>query len=410
MKMAVMLLIAAFLVEAAPAFAVEETDMAEQPAAAHKHLAGLTRAPGGAVFLNGEAFRGIGMQYHDCFSRRLINHKDTSYREGFRELASYGVPFVRFQACGFYASEMRQYLDDKDAYFAIMDDVVATAKENGVGLMPSLFWWLACVPDLVGEPVNQWGNPESKTRAFMREYTTEMVTRYKDSPAIYAWEFGNEYNLAMDLPNAMDVLPAIVPHLGTPESRSEKDVLTFDMVHGAFVEFAETVRRYDPNRLISTGNAVSRPSSHHQRIEGTWAPDSKEEFLQHLIDVNPDPMDTISVHVYPGMLEEGYFGKERVTYEELMYLCMKAAEKSGKVLFLGEFGAPDNVEGGRELARIENRKLFEAILATGVPLSSYWVYDFSHQDHFINVTSTNHRSYVLDMVKKANQTLRAAGN
>ena len=69
-----------------------------------------------------------------------------------------------------------------------------------MSIVPSFFWHTACLPDLVGEPRNQWGNPDSKTIAFMRQYTRDVVSRYANSPAIWIWEFGNEYDLAADCP------------------------------------------------------------------------------------------------------------------------------------------------------------------------------------------------------------------
>ena len=44
----------------------------------------------------------------------------------------------------------------------------------------------------------------------MRTYIREVVSRYVNSPAIWGWEFGNEYNLPADLPNAADHRPPIV--------------------------------------------------------------------------------------------------------------------------------------------------------------------------------------------------------
>jgi hypothetical protein len=40
----------------------------------------------------------------------------------------------------------------------------------------SLFWYYACVPDLVGEPMDQWGNPESKVHAWMSAVTSKCTT------------------------------------------------------------------------------------------------------------------------------------------------------------------------------------------------------------------------------------------
>ena len=65
--------------------------------------------------------------------------------------------------------------------------VVRVAEKHQLGLIPSLFWHQATVSDLVNEPLDQWGNPSSRTIEFMRGYTREVVTRLKDSPAIWAW-------------------------------------------------------------------------------------------------------------------------------------------------------------------------------------------------------------------------------
>jgi endo-1,4-beta-mannosidase len=35
----------------------------------------------------------------------------------------------------------------------------------------------------------------------MRAYVRDVVERYKDSPAVWGWEFGNEYNIPTDLPD-----------------------------------------------------------------------------------------------------------------------------------------------------------------------------------------------------------------
>jgi len=107
------------------------------------------------------------------------------------------------------------------------------------------------VPDLVGEPVNRWGDTNSLTHKFMREYTGQVVARYVSSPAIWGWEFGNEFNLVADLPNAAQHRPPVVPQLGTPATRSAEDELSHKMIRTAFHAFAEEVRRLDSRRITS---------------------------------------------------------------------------------------------------------------------------------------------------------------
>lgn len=380
---------------------------AEAVAAQPDRPLGLSVADDGTLLLEGRPFMGFGIQYHDCLRRRLRDPEDTSYREGFEELATYGIPFCRIMACGFWPVEMQLYLDDKDAYFAMLDDVVEAAGRANIGLIPSLFWYYACVPDLVGEPINKWGDPDSKTHAFMRRYVADVVTRYKDSPVIWAWEFGNEYNLPMDLPDREIGHAWTHPHLGTPAERTKDDVFRSEHLAVALRAFAEEVRRHDPDRMISTGHAIPRPAAHHLQTVGTWDRDTVEQFQQVLLDQNPDPFDAISMHVYPSVLSERYFGNEQASFEDVLRPALAAAKAAGKALFIGEFGAHDDERATREEARVHNELLFKALLELEVPLANYWVYDFTQQDSFINVTSTNHRSYVLDMLRDANETLRA---
>ena len=64
---------------------------------------------------------------------------------------------------------------------------------------PFTLWHLGTVAELMGEEPSRLGDPSSKSIGFIERYTTEMVQRYNNSPAIWGWEFGNEANLGVDL-------------------------------------------------------------------------------------------------------------------------------------------------------------------------------------------------------------------
>lgn len=374
-------------------------------ALAAKPFPGLTVSDEGALLKDGRPYRGMGMNYFNAFLRRLKDPEDTSYRPGFRALSEREIPFVRFAACGFWPVEWRLYREDKAAYLSMLDDVVRAAEETGIGLIPSLFWFSACVPDIVGESRGAWGDPESKTIAFMRQYIADVVPRYVNSPAIWAWEFGNEYDLAADLPNAATHRPYVHPRLGTPAERTEKDDMTTDMVVTAYREFAKAVRQDDPHRAITTGNSLPRPAAHHMLTEGSWTHDTREQFQQRLILTSPDPIDLVSVHVYPFDPEARFDGK--TTYEEILSLAMAACQKAGKALFVGEFGAADDGKhGGPEGPKHENRVLVDAIVNSGVPLAAIWVYDLEQQADTFSITPENDRAYLLELVADANKRMQ----
>jgi inosine-uridine nucleoside N-ribohydrolase len=341
----------------------------------------------GVLLKDGVPYRGVGVNYFDVFARTLREPNDTSYDEGFRVLAEHRIPFARFMCTGYWPAEMKLYRQDKERYFKLLDGVVRSAQKHGVGLIPSLFWYMPMVPDLVGEPCDQWGNPQSKTHEFMRTYVREVVTRYQDSPAIWGWEFGNEYNLDADLPNAKEHLPPIVPNLGTPPTRGDRDILTHEMIRTAFREFAKAVHTYDRTRIVCTGNSIPRPSAWHQMREGTWAKDSPGQFAEMLAGDNPDPVDTISVHIYADAVDR----------------FAEAARRIGKPLLVGEFGEPG--EGPQTKERFES--LLRRMEESEVPLAALWVFDYAGQKEW-SVRPDNPRSYQLQAIGEANARMSRA--
>jgi len=350
---------------------------------------GVTVDAGGRLVKDGRPLRAIGVNYFSAFLRTIKSADDRSYDAGFAALAEHKIPFARFAATGFWPADMKLYREDKAAYFQRMDAVVKSAGQHGVGLLPSLFWQLAMVPDLVGEPCDQWGNPASKTCEFMRTYTREVVTRYKDSPAIWGWEFGNEYNLAADLPNAALHRPQIVPRLGTPETRSTRDEITREVLRTALSEFAREVRRHDPYRFVTSGNSIPRDSAWHNWKERSWKADTPEQFAEMLAVENPDPINVISIHAYSEALEK-------------IPAAAEAAERLKKPLLIGEFQVHD---AASEAAEAAFRGVLERIEKSGAALAAVWVYDLAAQKKDFNVTATNARAWQLKAIAEANRRL-----
>ena len=351
---------------------------------------GVTVDPAGRLLQNGQPVRAIGVNYFSAFVRTLRGDKgsqNTSYADGFRTLDEYHVPFARFAATGFWPADMRLYQNDPEQYFRQLDAVVAAAERHGVGLIPSLFWHSSLVPDLVGESCNQWGNPQSKTHKFMRTYVRQVVTRYADSPAIWGWEFGNEYNLRADLPGGSKHWPPVAVRLGTPATRSDQDELTSDMLRIALVEFAREVRRHDPYRLITSGHSHLRAAAWHLSTERTWTADTPAQQLEMLALLHPDPIDVVSVHAYGDDVG-------RIAW------AAEAARKLGKPLLIGEFGVL-----GEETPEIRRQFLdvLDQVERSGAPLAAVWVFDLpAHEQKRGNITGHNARRYRLQAIAEAN--------
>lgn len=368
--------------------------------AAAEKIRGLTVGTDGVMLRDGKPYQAIGVNYVSAFSRTLSNPDDTSYIQGFKVLQQKSIPFVRMWAMGFWPSDNKLYLNNKPEFYRRMDKVVKAAGDADVGIVFSMFFNHSCVSDMVGEPINQWANPDSKTTAFMRTFVKEMITRYGKSKATWGWEFGNEMNLGADLPNASEHRPQIATEMGTPTSRSAEDEITHETMRSAFKLFGTEVRKYDKTRPIFTGNGFPRQSAFHQKTEKSWRSDTPHQYAIMFVDDNPDPINTLSGHFYSPCLDK--YGR-KMTVEEFMTESMAVSRKAGKPFVVGEFGTAD--QGTPELEKVFFQEIISAIEKTGVPLSMMWVYDFPWQDADCNVTATNSRSYRLDIISEANKRM-----
>ncbi|MDD5053130.1 MAG: cellulase family glycosylhydrolase [Sulfuricurvum sp.] len=368
----------------------------------------LTVSADGVFMRNGKPYQGIGVNYYDAFVRTIANTSNKTYNAGFKYLSDNKIPFIRFSANGFYPKALQLYQTNRTTYFALLDEFVKSAESYGIGLIPSLFFNLTAVPDLVGEHVNQWGNPNSKTIAFMRTYTSEMVSRYKDSPAIWGWEFGNEYNAFADyLDQSINFLPKVDTANGTPASRTLEDATTTDTFVSAMNEFAKTVKQYDPDRAIFSGNAFPAPNIYHRYVFKNWTQDSSTEYTALLRLQNPSVFGTLTIHPYP-YHEFTHFSDFKASLAQMIQESVRSSKELKKALFIGEFGAPETL--GATVAAQKFQDLLNAIIDNKVQLAALWVFDFSSQEGTDNVTPTNSRKYMLDAIIKANaQFLLSAG-
>lgn len=353
---------------------------------------GLSVDATGQLLLRGRPFRGIGVNYYDAFVRSLRDGPNRDVEPGFRDLAAHGIPFARFSAGGYWPVDWGLYQTNRTSHWARLDAVIRAAERTGLGLIPSLFWHHPTLSDLAGEPIDQWGQPSSATIAWMRAYTREVVTRFRTSPAIWAWEFGNEINLAADLPNADQHRPPTPPGLGTPAARSKRDELTHTAFRVALAEFAREVRRHDPHRLILSGNAFPRPTAWHQKNEHSWGRDSESQWSEMLRDDNPDPMRSVSGRLY--------------THNDLALLpwAAREARDARKPLVVGELGVPGTLTA-ESLRRFH--EWLDALETHQVPLAALWVFDFEGQRHDWNVSFVNDRAPLLQLIAERQRAWNA---
>jgi hypothetical protein len=361
-------------------------------------------APPGLIVDQGRLMRadkpyvGMGINYFRLYD--LADDEPTgAWRENLKRLKAKGIPFVRFRVNGFWP---KQWEKDVEAQGKVLDRIAKAAEEADIGLIPSLLWNWYVPGDLNGESINRIADGQSRSAVFVRDHVAATVRQLAKSPAVWGWEVGNEYNLAADLPNAKEHRPPVQPNLGTPETRGPADELTVELMIALHRLVATTVRSEDSRRALFTGNSSPRGSAWHNTAEKSWKQDDREQTAIVLKRDNPDPIDTLTVHLYASEHEKMFAWSDDT--HAIVAEMMTIAQQAKKPLFIGEFGYDDKGKGDLKEGM---ERLIGVIEQVQVPLSAVWNFDLPQQDKDWNITFDNKRALILDLIGAFNRKVGA---
>ena len=271
---------------------------------------GLHIEKNGTVTLNGEIFYGYGTNWHGGFTMALGGSTENRLSRFFEVLHEGKIPYIRVMMGVFYPNEVPQYVERSERYFERMDRFVKLAEKYQIGIIASLMWNKGAFYEYCGEDLTKLGDPNAEGTKLAIKYAQEVVTRYKDSPAIWAWEVGNEGNLGVDL----------WPEHG-PLHSSQMLCNYYDLIGNA-------IHQIDSYRMISGGDGCPRPNSHSLRNGHGWEyADDLEMTVDSLKYYNPGYLRAASMHVYE------YGDADR--FEMLLNACKELK----LACYVGEFGA-----------------------------------------------------------------------
>ncbi len=353
--------------------------------------------------LNGEEWYGMGVNYFSLLQSAVANNYDTSIvLEKLDMLANeYNVKAIRFSVMPFYWTGYNSYFNFYGKYIECFDKIVNKCEEVGIGLIPSFFWTTA-IQDYYDEgTIAGLLNADSQTRKFMTEFTTMIVNRYENSPAIFMWEYGNEYNLSSDHGGyATTELPSNSSRPGRTEAEDE---LKASRLNQVWTWWTTLIHEEDAHhRLIGSGDSMPRDAQYNLSANGNWTKDTLAQHKQIVETLNPAYMNAMSWHVYGPVtaMDEGNRDvagqrafaadgeipqSEIYTWEEYMnHMKNVLGAELGKSAYFGEcgLGNPSNETIGLPGDKYNYDQLADTCLAMGeaqlktkFPLTLYWNYD-----------------------------------
>ncbi len=340
----------------------------------------------GDIKHDGAEFKGYGVNYITAFSRKVKDSQNTSYEDGFKVLANKNIPFVRVFGGGFWVNDWDLYFADKDQYFEMFDAVMANAEENNVGVIMSVFWLWYTLPDLVSEHITDLDDTSSESYKFMEQYVREIYTRYKNCPAFWGWEMGNEYNLSAEYEAIASDSHGTEGHPTTRDPILDK--IDLALMRAISDNFVTAVRKVDKNRFISSGHAIRKSN-----IGGVTQYGAEPERWE-----DHEMFDVVSIHYYG-------WGNDK------LLAAVNSADSWNMPLFVGEFGVHENTDldwvhnGGYSSVQEAYTDEVNDMINDGITFACTWVFDYSSQEGVWNITIDNDRSYMLEVLSAANTAL-----
>lgn len=384
-----------------------------------EHL-GLYVAEDGTMMKDGKPYYGVGVNYYSLINGCRVSPRKydlTKALASLETLASYDVRVIRFNL-GFYSS--KEWFDFvqfnlETPHLEALDKIVEKCEQLGIGLIPSFAWNPAAISDAFNEPCNKaFARDDSNTMIWFLGFTKTVVSRYADSPAIFAWEYGNEQNLSSS------IISRYRPELSAPpqyfgddsrKKRTDDDYMTYETHQKVLELFAQAVHDADPyHRLIGSGDAAQRPYIWHWAREQEGR-DSLEQFEEMFDMTVPGYMTAYSVHEYAhsdsgtagkaGAALDGNHTFESVDFVDYFTKYLQQGARTKKAVYMGETGylamLPESRDwNGTDEAHsiLVTEAILEAAYETDFPLTLLWTYDdrtlYNAQNHTSYAGGTEH--------------------
>ena len=350
----------------------------------------------GVVKLNGAPFYAIGTNYYDLATRAFYDPMAPDFEKGVKTVKSYGIPVLRVRFSAWGNEGMSFFWNDRDTYWRVMDQAVTLCEKYQIGIVAVLCWTL-----------NPYVSPGETDGHFLKDHNSEgyrkmltymeaVVKRYRNSPAIWGWEIGNEYNLAADL----------------DKTNGTNYELTADILADHYKAITPRIATWDGyGRIINHGHSQNRQAAWNLYHNQSWTNDTEEQTAEMLKIYDTPEMSVTSIHVYQ---QKQIFGGQTVSLSAYLSKLVTICKEMGKPLYIGEY-CDDTINGislADWTAEVERASLarfaalHSAVTENDVQLAFIWAQNNS-KDAYRNPST--YITGMLEHAKSANAELVRTG-
>ena len=337
----------------------------------------------GVIMLGDKPFYGIGTNYYEIAYKLITDPIADDFEAGIKKVKEQKIPYIRVRFSSYAGEGMDVFYDNPAMFFRGMDRVVELCEQYKIGIIADLAWTL--MPYKTEGQTTQDFITTADGEGFQKmiSYMQTIVKRYKNSPAIWGWEVGNEFNLACSV---------------APENLDPQDLGNFfEYVMGKIKEADGT------DRMITTGNSQNRHAQKNLWKNGNWTADTLEETKEMLEIFENQYSSIISTHVYQN---EQILGGQTVNVLEYLKGINKMAQEIGKPLFIGEYCDDSKDKSDQALSLDKFQRLHDAIMESGIQMATIWIQD-NYRDLYMKTNS--YIQYELDCAKSGNEKFIADG-